>query len=278
VKGREEILVVHTRKKPLGSDVDLETVARQTAGLAGADLANVCNEAAIFAARKNRDHIAQADFDSALERVIAGMQSRRTLTDHERRVVAFHEAGHALCAEMLPGVNKVHKISIVPRGKALGYTLNLPEEDRYLKTRAELISMMVMLLGGRAAEEIVFGAVTTGAADDLNRVAEVSRAMVHEYAMGTSLNSLRVNAEGGQVSDRTRRLRDEEQQHLADEALRGATRIIREHRDKLDAFAFALLRNEVLERPEIERIMAGTERPTAKGGTDLRVVAAEEAS
>ncbi|MEA2171652.1 MAG: cell division protease FtsH [Solirubrobacteraceae bacterium] len=278
VAGREEILHVHTRNKPLGPDVDLHMIARQTSGLAGADLANVCNEAAIFAARAERDHLAQEDFDSAFERVIAGMQSRRTLTDHERRVVAFHEAGHALCAEMLPGVNRVHKISIVPRGKALGYTLNLPEEDRYLKTRDELINHMVVLLGGRAAEEIVFGGVTTGAADDLNRVADVSRSMVHEYAMGTSLSSLRVNAEGGQVSDRTRRLRDEEQQHLADEALRHAFRIIREHRDKLDAFAFALLRNEVLERDEIDRIMADVLQPDIRGGSDLRVVAADDAS
>jgi cell division protease FtsH len=203
------------------------------------------------------------------------MQSRRTLTDHERRVVAFHEAGHALCAEMLAGVNKVHKISIVPRGKALGYTLNLPEEDRYLKTREELVNHMIVLLGGRAAEETVFGAVTTGASDDLKRVAEISRAMVHEYAMGTSLMSLQVNAEGGAVSDRTRQLRDEEQQHMADHAMREALRIVRSRRDKLDALAFALLRNEVLERPEIDRIMGDVERPSVPAGTDLRVVAAE---
>jgi cell division protease FtsH len=276
VGGREDVLKVHTRNKPLGPDVDLAMIARQTSGLTGADLANLCNEAAIFAARTHRETIAQGDFDSALERVVAGMQSRRTLNDHERRVVAWHEAGHALCAELLSGVNKVHKISIVPRGRALGYTLNLPEEDRYLKTREELINHMVVLLGGRAAEEIVFGAVTTGASDDLNRVAEVSRSMVHDYAMGTTLSSLRVSAEGGAVSDRTRQLRDEEQQHLADEALRMALRIVREHREQLDALAFALLRNEVLERPEIERIMGtlarGADRSSVGG---LRVVAAE---
>jgi cell division protease FtsH len=275
VAGREDIFKVHTRSKPLGEGVNLNLLARQTAGLTGADLANVCNEAAIFAARTGRKEILQQDFDDALERVVAGMQSRRTLTDHERRVVAFHEAGHALCAEMLPGVNKVHKISIVPRGKALGYTLNLPEEDRYLKTREELINHMVVLLGGRAAEELVFGAVTTGASDDLHRVADISRSMVHEYAMGTSLTSLQVNAEGGAVSDRTRQLRDEEQQHLAHQAMREATKIIRARRDKLDALAFALLRNEVLERGEIDRIMADVERPGKPGSTDLRVVAAE---
>ena len=155
---------MHTRGKPLGRRTSTSSCSRaRPPGLTGADLANLCNEAAIFAARGHRDLIAQADFDAALERVVAGMQSRRTLNEHERRVVAYHEAGHALCAELLPGVDRVHKISIVPRGRALGYTLNLPEEDRYLKTREELIDYMTVLLGGRVAEEIVFGAVTTGA-------------------------------------------------------------------------------------------------------------------
>jgi cell division protease FtsH len=274
VAGREAILKVHTRSKPLGADVELSTLARQTSGLAGADLANICNEAAIFAARAHRNELRQCDFDDAVERVVAGMQSRRTLTEHERRVVAWHEAGHALCAELLPGVDRVHKISIVPRGRALGYTLNLPEEDRYLKTREELIDYMTMLLGGRVAEELVFGAVTTGASDDLHRVAEISRAMVHEYAMGTSITSRMVSAHGGEVSDRTRELRDEEQQHLTDEAKRAAARLITTHRDKVDEMAAALLRNEVLGRADIDRIMAGTTRFKRSGG--LRVVAAEE--
>jgi cell division protease FtsH len=273
VSGREAILRVHSRHKPLG-DVDLALIARQTSGLTGADLANLCNEAAIFAARAGQSKIEQADFENAFERVVAGMQSRRTLNDHERRVVAFHEAGHALCAELLPGVDRVHKISIVPRGRALGYTLNLPAEDRYLKTREELIDVMTMLLGGRAAEEIVFGAITTGASDDLMRVAEVSRSMVHEYAMGTSITSRMVSAEGGAVSDRTRQLRDEEQQHLADEAMRGAVRIITGHRDKLDKLAHSLLRNEVLDRAEIDRIMDGVPRLHRMPGQGLRVVAA----
>jgi cell division protease FtsH len=258
----------------MGEDVDLRMIARQTSGLTGADLANLCNEAAIFAVRAHRDKLAQADFDSALERVVAGMQSRRTLTEHERRVVAFHEAGHALCAELLPGVNRVHKISIVPRGKALGYTLNLPDEDRYLKTKEELIDYMSVLLGGRAAEELVFGAITTGASDDLHRVAEISRSMVHDYAMGTSITSRKVSAEGGQVSDRTRQLRDEEQQHLTDEALRGAMKLISDHRNKLDQLASALLRNEVLERKDIDRIMEGVPRFHRSPGQGLRVVAA----
>ena len=275
VTGREAIMKVHTRGKPLNNDCDLATLARQTAGLTGADLANICNEAAIAAARTHGDSICQEHFDSAVERVVAGMQSRRRLNDHERRVVAFHEAGHALCAELLPGVERAHKVSIVPRGRALGYTLNLPEEDRYLKTREELIDYMTMLLGGRAAEEIVFGAMTTGASDDLHRVAEISRAMVHEYAMGTSITSRQVSAEGGAVSDRTRQLRDEEQQHLADEAMRGAMRIVGGHRDRLDGLANALLRNEVLERADIDRIMDGVPHLHRSPGQGLRVVAAK---
>jgi cell division protease FtsH len=275
VAGREAILSVHTRGKPLATDCDLATIARQTSGLTGAELANICNEAAIFAAREHRGQIGHADFDDAVERVVAGMQSRRRLSDHERRVIAYHEAGHALCAELLPGENRTHKISIVPRGRALGYTLNLPDEDRYLKTREELTDHMAALLGGRAAEQIVFGAITTGASDDLRRVAEISREMVHEYAMGTSITSLKVSAEGGAVSDRTRQLRDEEQQHLADEAMRTAVRLLTRHRDKLDELARALLRNEVLEREDIDRIMDGVPRLHRTPGRGLRVVAAE---
>ena len=165
-RGRERILEVHTRAKPLAPSVDLGLVARQTSGLTGADLANICNEAAIFAARRHVEQIGAQDFDAALERVIAGVQAQRGLNEQEKRIVAYHEAGHALCAELLPAVDRVHRISIVPRGRALGYTLNLPEEDRYLKTREELVDRMTMLLGGRAAEQLVFGSVTTGAAGD----------------------------------------------------------------------------------------------------------------
>src|SRR5436189_1036050 len=150
VKGREGVLKVHTRSKPL-QDVDLSLIAQQTSGLTGADLANICNEAAIFAARRGGDAILTEDFDAALERVIAGVQSRRVLNVHEKRVVAFHEAGHALCGELLPTVDRVHRISIVPRGRSLGYTLNLPAEDRYLKTREELLDYLTVLLGGRVS-------------------------------------------------------------------------------------------------------------------------------
>ena len=159
MRGRERILGVHTRNKPLAQDVDMERMARHTAGLTGADLANLCNEAAILAGRNDRDCIAQADFENAFERVVAGLQSRKVITAHEKRVVAWHEAGHALVSELLPTVDKVQKVSIVPRGKALGYTLNLPQEDRYLKSREELIDYMKVLLAGRVSEQITFGRV-----------------------------------------------------------------------------------------------------------------------
>jgi len=274
VAGREAILKVHTEGKPMGDDVDLPLLARQTSGLTGAELANIANEAAIAAARGRRSRLTQRDFDSALERSIAGMQSRRALTAHERRVIAFHEAGHALCAELLPVVT-THRISIIPRGVALGYTLHLPDEDRNLQTRAELMDEMVCLLGGRAAEQMVFGSITTGASNDLMRVAGISRAMIHEWAMGTSVSALQLAAEGGAVSDRTRELRDAEQQHLADEAMRRAVRLLTEHRALLDAIAAALLRQEVLERADIDAIMAGVARPDDEAAHSLRVAASQ---
>ncbi len=273
VGGRERILGVHSRNKPLAGDVDFKLLARQTSGLTGADLANICNEAAIFAARRDANEVAMGDFDSALERVVAGMQSRRTLSDHEKRVVAYHEAGHALCGELLPSVDRVHRISIVPRGRALGYTLNLPEEDRYLKTREELIDFMTMLLGGRASERLVFGSITTGAADDLKRVAEIASAMVSEYAMGTGSSSLRASTQG--AAEATLRVRDTEVRELADEAFRAATALIDSHREQLDELASTLLSNEVLERPDIDRIMGETPpaAPSRRTG-ELSVAAA----
>jgi cell division protease FtsH len=255
VVGRGRILKVHSRNKPVADDVDFALLARQTAGLTGADLANICNEAAIFAARRGGDRVEMMDFDAALERVVAGMQSRRTLSDHERKVVAYHEAGHALCGELLPSVDRVHRISIVPRGKALGYTLNLPEEDRYLKTREELIDMMTMLLGGRTAEELVFGSITTGASDDLRRVAGIAQSMVHDYAMGTQFTSMQVGADG--LSETTRRVSDEEISALADRASRAARAIITAHRPQLEELAGTLLANEVIERTDIDRVMQG---------------------
>jgi cell division protease FtsH len=256
LKGRRAILDVHTRNKPLEQGVDLELIARQTSNLTGADLANICNEAAIFAGRDHRETIRTKDFQAALERVIAGMQSRRVITEHEKRVVAYHEAGHALCSELLPSVEKVHRISIIPRGRALGYTLNLPEEDRYLKTKDELLDYMVVLLGGRVTEHIVFGQITTGASDDLRKVHEVSRSMITQYGMGTELKSKQLPSDDYSMSDHTRRMIDEEQQYLTDLAHRRALKLVAENRTLLEAFAFTLLENEVLEREDIERLVS----------------------
>jgi cell division protease FtsH len=265
LKGRRQILDVHARGKPLEQGVDLELVARQTSGLTGADLANICNEAAIFAGRDHGETIATRHFQAALERVIAGMQSRRVITPHEKRVVAYHEAGHALCSELLPSVETVHRISIVPRGKALGYTLNLPEEDRYLKTKEELLDYLVVLLGGRVTEHLVFGQVTTGAADDLKKVHEISRSMVTEYGMGTELQSKQLPAEDYSMSDATRRMVDEEQQYITDLAHRRAVKLVTENRTLLEAFAFTLLDQEVLEREDIDRLMKSY-RTDGEGG------------
>jgi cell division protease FtsH len=275
VKGRLGVLKVHTREKPL-RDVDLAMVAQQTSGLTGADLANICNEAAIFAARRGDKAITDADFDSAIERVIAGVQSKRVLGDHEKRVVAYHEAGHALCGELLPSVDRVHRISIVPRGRALGYTLNLPAEDRYLKTREELLDYMTVLLGGRVAEQVVFGAITTGASDDLKRVADIAHSMVHDFAMGTA--GVGRSPDGDvRLSERTLRIRDEERQDLVEEARRAAQKMILSHRRQLDALARELLEQEVLDREAIERIMDGVPRLERAPGIGLRVVAAAAA-
>jgi cell division protease FtsH len=256
LKGRRNILAVHTRGKPLADDVDMEAVARQTSGMTGADLANICNEAAIFAGRDHRDVLMTKDFQAALERVVAGMQSRRVITEHEKQVVAYHEAGHALCSELLESVEKVHRISIIPRGKALGYTLNLPEEDRYLKTKEELLDYMVVLLGGRVTEHLIFGEITTGASDDLRKVHEISRSMVTQYGMGTELMSKQVPTEDYSMSDYTRRQVDEEQQYLTDLAHRRALKIVNNNRPLLDALAHTLLENEVLEREDIDRLVA----------------------
>jgi len=283
-KGRIEILKVHTKSKPLGQDVSLERVARHGSGLTGADLANLANEAAILAGRHKREFIVQKDFDDALERVVAGLESRKIITDSEKQVIAWHEAGHAIASELLPSVDKVQKVSIVPRGKALGYTLNLPQEDRYLKSRQELIDYMKVLLAGRVAEQITFGRVTTGASDDLKRVTAIARSMVYDYAMGTHIRSHQVPGDDFTVSEALRQIRDEEVQAIAEEAYRGAHRLLSDHRDLLDEVAERLLENEMIEREEIKEIMAAHRAkqaaPSPNGDSEAssraEVLAAEE--
>ena len=277
MRGRRAILEVHAKGKPLGQDVDLERTARYAAGLTGADLANLTNEAAILAGRQQREFIIQADFDDAFERVVAGLQSRKIITDHEKRVIAWHEAGHALISELLPSVDKVTKVSIVPRGKALGYTLNLPQEDRYLKTTEELIDYMTVLLGGRVAEQIAFGRVTTGASDDLKRVTEIARSMVVDYAMGTQIRAHGVSRDDLGISEALRQTRDEEIQAVAEEAYRSAYALLSEHRDLLDLIAEQLLESESIVREEIVALMQsrGDAGFTPRG--ELRGIGREQA-
>jgi cell division protease FtsH len=185
---------------------------------------------------------------------------------HEKRVVAWHEAGHALVSELLPSVDKVQKVSIVPRGNALGYTLNLPQEDRYLKSRDELIDYMKVLLAGRVAEQLTFGKVTTGAADDLSRVTAIARSMVHDYGMGTTIRAHQAPGADASVSEALRQTRDEEVQAIAEEAYRGATALLEDHRDLLDVIAERLLANEVIERTEIREIMTAPRTPGPRPG------------
>jgi cell division protease FtsH len=257
--GREKILVVHTRGKPLADDVDLQSIARQTAGLAGADLANICNEAAIFAGRRNLDRIGQDEFDAATERVVAGLQQRRVVSEKEKRILAYHEAGHALMSYLMGEALPVQKVTIVSRGNALGYTLNLPTEDRYLHTKEELIDMMKVFLAGRAAEQVVFGRVTNGAANDLEKATGLARAMVFEYGMGEVVSSRTMRADNYSLSEETKRLRDAEQARLTDEAFQEAIRLITKHRAHLDRLASTLLEQETLNKQELDAMLAAVE-------------------
>jgi len=279
--GREAILGVHTRGKPLGHDVDIRVVARQTSGLTGAELANICNEAAIAAGRRSDVYLSQADFDGALERVVAGLQQKKVLSDKERRILAYHEGGHALMAHLMGGVTELQKVTIVSRGNALGYTFHLPEEDRYLQTKEELQDWMIVALSGRAAEEVVFGRVTNGAANDLEKVTEIARSMVFDWGMSESVTSRTMRADNYALSEATKRLRDEEQARLTDGAYDEALRLLEKHRAPLDRIAAALLEKETLVREELMELVAGVEpesRASESVGVPRVVAGARRAS
>jgi cell division protease FtsH len=259
LKGRTAILEVHTRGKPLAPDVDLSQVARQTSGLTGAELANICNEAAIFAGRRDDAFLTQVDFDAALERVVAGLQQKKVLTEKERRILAYHEGGHALMAHLMGAAMELQKVTIVSRGEALGYAFYLPEEDRYLHTKEELIDRMIVALAGRAAEEVVFGRVTNGAANDLEKVTDIARSMVFEWGMADSVSSRTLRADNYALSEETKRLRDSEQASLTDAAYEEALRLLQKHRAPLDRLAAALLERETLVREEVVVILGDVE-------------------
>ncbi|MEM7287531.1 MAG: ATP-dependent zinc metalloprotease FtsH [Actinomycetota bacterium] len=270
--GRLEILQVHVSGKPLADDVDLETVARRTPGFTGADLANLMNEAALLAARYRRPHIDMELIDDAIDRVMAGPQRKsRVLSEHERRVIAYHEAGHALVGHVLQHTDPIHKVSIIARGRALGWTLALPENDRYLRTRSQLHDDLAMLLGGRTAEEMIFGDPTTGAADDIDRATNVARAMVTEYGMSDRIGPRKLGKTKGEVflgkdlaheADYSQSVAvavDAEVERFVNLAHDEARAILTAHISTLDALAEALLEHETLGKEELLEIFGSIE-------------------
>ncbi len=273
VAGREAILGVHTRDKPLAADVDLDKVARQTAGLTGADLANLCNEAAIFAARSGVQYVRFTDFEAAMERIVAGLQQRRVVSDKEKRILAYHAAGHAVMSHLVGDLFPAQKATIVSRGQALGYTFNTPAEDRYLHTREEFVDLIMVFLAGRAAEQIVFGRITNGAANDLERVTDIARSMVFEFGMSEIAPSRTMRADNYALSEETKRLRDSEQARLTDHAYDEAQRLLSKHRVSLDRVAEALLEKETLDRSELEALLADV-RPESRSSETIGTVRA----
>ncbi|GIX49472.1 MAG: ATP-dependent zinc metalloprotease FtsH [Candidatus Tectimicrobiota bacterium] len=272
VRGREAILRVHAKHVKLAPDVDLKVLAQRTPGFVGADLANVVNEAALLAARKNKNQVEMADFEEAIDRIVAGLEKKnRVINPRERQIVAVHETGHALVAAFTPGADRVHKISIIPRGiGALGHTQQLPTEDRYLMTRQELLAKIDVLFGGRAAELLVFGEVSTGAQDDLRRATEIARAMVLEYGMGETLGPAafpRVRPRflpepwgytpdgTREYSEATARALDLETKKILDERMAHVLQLLRDKRPLLERIAALLLEKEVLEGEEFWRLV-----------------------
>jgi cell division protease FtsH len=273
VAGREAILGVHTRDKPLAADVDLERIARQTSGLTGADLANICNEAAILAARAGAQYVRLADFEAAIERIVGGLQQRRVVSEKEKRILAYHEAGHAVMSHLVGELFPAQKATIVSRGQALGYTFNMPAEDRYLHTREEFVDLMTVFLAGRAAEQIVFGRITNGASNDLERVTDIARSMVFEFGMSEVAPSRTMRADNYALSEETKRLRDSEQARLTDHAYEEAQRLLFKHRSALDRVAEALLEKETLDRAELEALL-GDVKPESYSSETIGTVRA----
>ena len=265
--GRRDVLAVHAKGKPIAEDVDLMAVARRTPGFSGADLANVLNEAALLTARTDQKIITNATLDEAIDRVIGGPQKRtRVMGEHERLITAYHEGGHALVAAALPNTDPVHKVTILPRGRALGYTMVLPENDKYSTTRSEMQDQLAYMLGGRAAEEMVFHDPTTGASNDIEKATSVARKMVMQFGMTERLGAIKYGAESGEVfmgrdmghgreySEEVASAIDEEVRAFIDVAHHEAYEILAENRDVLDALVVELLEKETLNREEIERI------------------------
>ena len=269
IKGREAVLRIHVRAVKVSPEVDLKIVASRTVGFAGADLANLVNEAALLAARKDKTAVDMRDFDEAIDRLIAGLEKRRVMNDSERKIVAYHESGHAIVASTLPGIDPVHKISIVQRGfGALGYTMNLPLEDRYLRTRTDLRHQLAVLLGGRTAEEIALGEISTGAQNDLQRASDLARAMVTEWGMSDAVGAINYSAdrghrfmdlgvppERGVYAEQTAQLIDSEVKRILTEAHDLARTTLTAHRPQLETVTRRLLEREVMEGDELRELL-----------------------
>ncbi|OFV94367.1 MAG: cell division protein FtsH [Acidobacteria bacterium RIFCSPLOWO2_12_FULL_65_11] len=269
VKGREAILRIHTKGVKTAANVDVKVVAARTAGFAGADLANLVNEAALLAARNDKTEVEMRDFESAIDRLVAGLEKKRVMSTKEREIVAYHESGHAIVASVLPGLDPVHKISIVQRGfGALGYTLQLPLEDRYLMTKGDLLSQLAVLLGGRTAEEIALGDISTGAQNDLQRATDIARAMVTEFGMSESLGAINYDGhkrarfldipipqERGLYGEETAQKIDAEIKRILTEAHDKARQILTDHRGKLETVTRRLLEVEVMEGDELRQLL-----------------------
>ncbi len=270
IKGREDILKIHSKSVKLSSDVDLKIIAARTPGFAGADLANVVNEAAILAARKDKKAVELSDFEEAINRAIAGLEKKKkVISKKEQEIIAYHESGHAIVAESVPNADKVHRVSIIPRGiAALGYTLQLPTEDRYLLTKAELLDRLAVLLGGRVAEEVIFNEISTGAQNDLERATAIARSMVVEYGMSDTLGP--VTFETGkkpmfldigytptsEFSEETSRLIDEEIKKIINETHGRVKKILENKKDKLTTLGKLLIEKEVIEGDELRKILS----------------------
>ena len=273
--GRKTILEIYTKKVKLANEIDLDSIAQATSGFAGADLANMVNEAALLAARGNRKSVEQQDLSEAIERVVAGLEKKsRVLQDDEKKVVAYHEVGHAIVGHLMPGGSKVAKISIVPRGmSALGYTLQLPTEERFLNSKEELQGQIATLLGGRSAEEIVFGKITTGASNDLQRATDIAEQMVGTFGMSEILGPLAYDKQGGgqflgngnnprrAVSDATAQAIDKEVRDLVDNAHEMALNILRNNLPLLESISQKILSEEVIEGEDLKTLLAESKMP-----------------
>jgi cell division protease FtsH len=275
VNGREAILRIHVKQVKLSESVDLRLIAARTAGFAGADLANLVNEAALLAARRDKTAVDRSDFEEAIDRIIAGLEKKRVMSERERRIVAFHESGHAIVATVLPGLDPVHKISIVQRGfGALGYTMQLPLEDRYLMSRRDLQNQLAVLLGGRTAEGIAFDEVSTGAQNDLMRATDIARAMVTQYGMSDAIGPVNHDSqhrspfletpfmpERGSYAEETARIIDAEVKRIIEGAESEAKRILNGRRETLSQLSIRLLEKEVIEGDELRALMGPIEPP-----------------